>query len=443
MVTHEVLTLANQSFALGSVKRNRHNYTPVKVFSVPIPDQKLVHKSSAVDGEPELEEACANFTLSPIFAHCLDNPWEMIDGIYSNRRSVTHADDIYTLDLADLGMAEESVEQEFIVDVKGVGIPQRHSEFVDFYQMEAFIERHDLAEKLEGLKLSNLPVFSFNEYLTYGTPEGSQDLDIGKCSLEGYEYFKDLGFKLAVSLCTVEYPDEIQGLASEFEIIKPVKLVLAQEKRLMPSFVRAAYFEFGGGGNRQMIERISPDQGVLDGLAEKLAGDIVPYLELPARTTERRGRKLFWDYVGYMESLFVDSNKQTKKDYSWYLAKDWVLAGSGLFFVDLESTTLDREVDSDSELEDDHLLYLTTILKDGFRLLAHYELARRGETSGGRRRRIEADARNLLIQKLNETDHVRIKERPNSFRVTLNYDDQSVGSTRYVISKSELPEVVR
>jgi hypothetical protein len=440
--TYEASYVSHDALRLGSSKKNLHNFDPVDVYEVPV-DESLVMPSDLAEEVGVFDDELKTAIVSPLFAHCLDNPGELLDGpVYSNRRSVTTGT-LYTCDLKNLGMSNRPTKQDFFVDVKGVGIPQRYSKYVDARQVHNFIERHNLTEKLRGKDIENMPVFSLNEYLTYGTPEGSQDVDIGKISLYGFAHFNEMGFKLAVPLCTVKYPEEIQRLAAEFEVVDPARVVLGQEKRLLPSHIRGTYFEFNPGRNPEIARMISEDEGVLRRLSAKIPQDAVKYIELPAQSTWRRMNGFIWDYIGYVESILLDPERQTKKNNSWYLAKDWVLAGSGMYFVDLESMTLDRKVFDEEDLADEHHLYLTTILKDTLRVSTLYDLAVADVGDVRKQRKIERNARERFIAEINKSKHLEAEETENQYRITLNYNDESIRPTEYRIPKNEIPEVVQ
>lgn len=438
MKTIKVSLIKDKTFKLGRRSwRNVHIFEDVETGEMPLSaESSLVKKTSIIKKNPELIKECQSYCLPPIFEYALGQT-HTIKGISSGRRAL-YLPKTYKLNLKSLGSSEEDINQEFVVDVKGSGIRLENSEHVSEEKVKEFIRKHRI-KRFKNKDLSNELIFSRNEYMYFNTPEGAQDVEGGDGSIEAFEYFSKLGFKLAPVVCRITYPLSVQKLAKELDTERALKLKLAQEKRLMPSFVRGAYFENNPGRNKELINLISKDKEVINKLPNIMLEDMTTYFDNLAWTTEKRGSKYYWDCLTNLESVFEEPNNMFDKNYGWYISKDLVLAGTGIYFVDLEGALIDYDAKDRAQLRHQHGLYLTTLLKDFFRLQANYNIAKENKEDSPKKRKIELDSRDALLQRLNQSDYISAVNNKNSVDVTINYE--SIKKEEYKISKTKLPMV--
>ena len=443
MTSLPAILLNNTPVQLGRSRHNRNTFEPLEVFSHALDGRSsLVRRSSLVTPQSQLRPHCATYVLPRLFSECLKERQEAARGIYSGRRAL-YFPETHALDLQQLGWASEEAFQECVVEVKGAGILLNDSEHVTQKDVQAFMQKHRLQEREP---LEDELVFSFNDYRGYETPEGAQHEGKAVTSMEASEYFlstrRAAPVKVAPTLCITTYPATVQALAREFSHGDLVECKLAQEKRLMPSFVRGSYFEHNPGRNPELVRKIHPDSQQLKRLVPVMLEDMRAYFELMALTTEqKKGRAYQWVNVGYLDSVFDDPRQMLGKPYGWYLLKDIVVAPSGLYFVDLECVTLDRTAKSRKELRRQHGLYLTALFKDFFRLLTHYELAVAEEEEPSRMARLEETVREKLIDRLNASPHFQVDlgERHLSLRVKYG----QVKAEQYRLDLQHLPRIVQ
>lgn len=430
----------NKTLRLGRSHRNIHEFKGVRVNSIPISQKSsLVKRSSLVKEHPELIDACRNYSLPPVFAYCLGQQ-NAVEGVSSGRRAFYSPQEKCVLNLKNLGWSKTDLYQEFVVESKGTGIRVKNSEQISKDNIINFIKRHKIYG-IENRNLSDELIFSRNEYMHFDVPEGAQDDWGAHTSLEASEHFLKSGFKIAPVICTIKYPSKVQKLVLEFDTERAiVDLKLAQEKRLMPSFVRPAYFEHNGDRNPEIVRLISDDENVLKSLSDVMLEDIVNYFESVAKTTKRKGSKYHWDCIGNMDRVFDSPENMLEKSYAWYLAKDLVLAGTGLYFVDLEGSLVDQCASSRKDLRCQHKIYLTALFKDFFRLMAHYNVAVKSADNLEENKRIELESREKIVERLNKSDFLKVDSHPDSIQVSLNYE--SIRPEIYKISKERLPMIV-
>ncbi|MBI1969983.1 hypothetical protein HYS48_04785 [Candidatus Woesearchaeota archaeon] len=440
-IDRAVFRLGRKSF------RNVHEFSPVEACIVPLPARtNLVRRSEVARDFPVLAEESRSYCLPPLFAAAL-GIGEAVQATSSGRRSL-YRPSRYPLNLKELGWTEEDVQQEFFVDVKGSGIRLRDAETVSEQDFRRFAERHGI-KRFDHAPVADQLVFSRNQYYKFLVPEGAQDRDIGDNSFWGFEYFSARGFKLAIPICRISYPKAVQRFAKEFDKEEPLEgyamkkplegYVLAQEKRLMPSHVRMAYFENNPGRNEELLRLISDDESVLQELPARMLEDMVRYFEILAETTERRGRGFSWDFLPTLTSVFEDPANLFEKPYGWYVAKDIVVAGTGLYFVDLEDVCVDARAKNLETLRMRQQLYLTVLLKDFSRFLAHYAIALEDEHDPKEQQRIERKVMDDLVSRLNASDCLTVEQNKRAIRVTLHY--QQLRKGEFAIDREHLPVI--
>lgn len=428
--------IANNHFWLGKSQRNLHSYVPLETAGITLGDRTLVEKSKVVKMNKQLLDECQYFNLPIIFAECLGQYAEST-AVLSGRRAL-YLPKKYIMNLKDLGWSSQDVMQEFVVDVKGSGIRLCDSEQVSKEQFKKFAMQHGIKRFTNNFSDNQL-VFSRNRYISFESPEGAQRQGNLYPAVNTFHYFSSKGFKLAPVICGITYPKEVQRLAREFDA-RPIKITLGQEKRLMPSFVRATYFEHNSGREQELLKLISSDRKVLENLEQILTCDMKPYLQTLASDTFNKKGVYSWSHLGDVDRLFDNPDSLYEKNYSWFLAKDIVIAPSGMYFVDMDSGHMVNQTASKEELMSQQQVYLTSALKDFFRLSANYGLALRKPSTREAKRKIEADSRKRVIDALNECDNVKIKDLTNSLTIKLN--SRNIGELNYIIDKVHLPLVV-
>jgi hypothetical protein len=237
---------------------------------------------------------------------------------------------------------------------------------------------------------------------------------------------------------------EIQKLVAELDQDAVMEIFLAQEKRLMPSFVRGTYFEHNDN-HQELVRLISSDERTLKNLAPIIVEDMAHYFENLALTTKNRKSnsdsksKYYWEGLGDLSRLLDHPGNMYEKPGAWYIAKDLVFAGTGLYFVDLEGALTHWEASSREKLRVQHYIYLTALLKDFFRVLTHFRIAVAGERDQFRKSRIEKESREMLMGRLNQSGYLELRTTPRSLELTLNY--AHLPPEKYRIPQERLPLV--
>jgi len=425
---------------LGASSRNIHLFDRVNAVKMPLPfEPRLVRKTSIVKKYKDLEKECKSYILPPVFAYGMTDSPEHIEAISSGNRGIFLPQDKYVLDLKDLGLSKTSLKQEFVVDVKGCGTRLGNSRRISKTAFGKFLRRH----KIKGLakNLENELIFSRNRYLDFETPEGAQDFTQEDYSLDAFETFLDIGFKLAPMIGMFTYPKKVQEFAKEFDSDDFLKEKLVQEKRLMPSFVRASYLEHNRHRNSEIVRMISEDQKVLRSLGDVFVDDMLVYFENLSVNTEKEEEDVHnWCYVGDIARIFKEPERILKREYGWYLVKDLVLAGSGMYFVDHDGCYMEKKARTKEGLKSQQGLYISMLFKDFFRMLTLYNIAVEDEKDPEKQKKIECDSREKIIERLNRSPFIKIAPDKGYIELKLKYE--GISPITYRINKEYLHEVV-
>lgn len=431
---HKASVIKDKTIRLGASRRNILDFRPVSIANVPLSVQSsLVRRTSLVKTYPHLTKECASYVVPPLYAQCFDRR-QIQCAISSGKRALYLPDHKYVINLRDLGCSETDVFQEFVVDIKGAGLRLRNSEHLSEEDARNFLRQHNLPIPNN---ISDMLIFSRNEYLDFDTPEGAQDQWGAQFSRDSYEYFSALGFKIAPVVCTVRYPATIQKLASSFDKNKALEdLILVQEKRLMPSFVRASFLEHNGDRNPELVRAITQNEAQLRALQDIFIEDMLFYFHILAATTERLGSRFYWDCLANIDGVLKNPDKMYNKSYAWYLAKDIVLAPTGMYFVDLEGALVDHDAQGKEELHNQHKIYLTALLKDFTRILTLYNIALRDERDTAKIKNICEASRDTLIARINQTESAKIEQCKETTKVTVHYE--KIKQATYTISNDKI-----
>ncbi|MBI4918401.1 hypothetical protein HY837_00600 [archaeon] len=419
---------------LGVSHRNIHRYERAKasVLSVPV-NSSLIRRSELIKKYPELDKHNSTYLTPRIIGQALESK-ETVEGIYYNGRTLVLPEEKVTLNLKELGWSDKEVFQDFVLETKGSGIKLRRAESINASDVLNFLNNHKLQVPSD---LSNELVFSRNQYIGFDIPEGAHHIYGANHSLSAGRYFSDAGFKIAPSLCLIKYPKKTQHVIGELDKESIfLEDLLAQEKRLMPSFVRAAYFEWEENKPAELLKLISSDTSVLKNLPEIFLDDIMKYFEYLALSTQKRKRTYYSDYLANIDRVFDNPEMMFGKDHSWFLNKDMVLAQTGLYFVDLEGSLVDHEAKSLKEMKRQHELYLLLLFKDFSRLLTQYNITLQDKRNPVL---VEEETRHQFIDKLNKSEFYEVKEKDSSIDLLVKY--QEIKPEKYSLDKKNLPTV--
>jgi hypothetical protein len=435
----------NNTLRLGASRFNVNQFEPVRIAKVP--------RNGAVVRESKLNEKIKTnisdtYFLPEVFADAIQEEGsEVVEGILSGRRAFCFPNETQNINLKEFGWSKEDVFQEFVVDVKGAGIKLNTSEYMRESDLIGFLRYHRLSGKFSS-NLGNQLVFSFNDYKQFGIPEGAQLKQSAQTSLKGTNYFLKNGkVKIAPTACMIVYPEKVHSLANELSYENEMlDCILTQEKRLMPSFVRASYLEYNPGRNSEIVRMVNDDKKKLEELVDVMMDDVVSHFEVipetARQTRETKGKEseFQWMNVGYTSSIFKDPDKLFGKPCGWFIVKDIVISNSGLYFVDMETVEM-LKTESKKEMEENHKLHFTTLFKDFFRFFANYEIAVAEESDASKMEKIESDSRHKLIERISQSKYFEIGKKKNNLELNVSY--KTMEPKKYSIDYAYLPKVVR
>ncbi len=425
--------IQNKVLRLGSSPRNIHRYEKAKASVMPLrTDSSLIRKSELIGKFPELKKYSGDYFIPPVIGHALGSK-ELVEGIYYNGRTLILPQEKITLNLKDLDWSKEDLFQDFIVEIKGSGIKLKRAESITAADVIAFSNQHKLKT---SANLAEELIFSRNPYIDFDVPEGAHHIYGAHHSLSAGRYFSHAGFKIAPSFCSIKYPKKTQEIIKEFDGRRSLDDALAQEKRLMPSFVRAAYFEWSENKPEELLQLISSDTSLLKKLPEIFLEDMMKYFDYLAFATQKRKGIYYSDYLANIDRVFDNPERMFQKDYSWFLNKDLVLAQSGIYFVDLEGSLIDHEAKTLKEMKQQHELYFLLLFKDFTRLLTLYNIALQNDRDPIR---VEEETRHQLIERLNKSEFYEVKENSNNIELLVKYDE--IKQEKYSLDKRHIPSV--
>lgn len=438
MHSHKAAIIRDGAFRLGQSRVNVDQFLQRELLEIPInlEEESRLPKSPIINGCTK--ELVDKYFLPPIFGKLVEGERKEVEGIVSGKRAMCFPDRKVDLQLQTFGWSEEPATQEFVVDVKGCGLRLLRSEVVSQHEVEQIARKHGL--ELDKRFPDSL-IFSLNGYRVFDTPEGAQ----GECSalesIDSTEYFtgkSPVKLKIAPTFQMVYYTEKVQDVAEELGGKgNDYEGYLVQEKRLLPSLVRATYLQHNPGKSVELARMVGGD---LEKVVSTYIKDAADYFDVLVKTTVKKpSGKIAWTNVGYTASVFEEPNNMLEKPYAWYLAKDIVLASSGMYFVDGECIHRNNTVSSARDMKKHHELYLITLFKDFFHTIALYKAGASGVTNEEGIKSIEQDVRTRLIDELNRRGNFKASQNRSGIDIKVMY--QNVRSQKYSIKSKYLPRV--
>jgi hypothetical protein len=301
------------------------------------------------------------------------------------------------LDLPRLGWGRARVAVD--VEVKGAGSDTD----------QVCLDEADLTRVLDGhpalasswARASSDPSAVMASLATYlGRNRGGQSRAAAKAAVVSSEaMLRQASLKIAPSWMAVAQSEEahehLRIVSAAARQADPLYGgTVANELRLTPGSVRAAYFDTAASDAelRRWARRVATDPQDLATCSDEMVEDVRRHLELLALSTvpSASGISCRWTKVGDVHLMFQPGTNRRyddadeyrhKRTAAWFLAKDEVVVGAaGKFFVDMESLWPDEHgfvslLGADLALH--HELAVLTVLRDHVRVCTQFDVARR------------------------------------------------------------------
>ncbi len=367
-----------------------------------------------------------------------------------------------TLNLKDLGWAEEDTYQEFIPEIKGCGAKMKDAG-VSYSSIRTVADeegKESLAKLVDNLSevTNDALCMTSRDYLE--RPLGSQveAYEIHGLKLSKLEQGR-FPIKFTPVLAVTPLPEQVQ---EQIRLLnKAVKLdegeelceygpeEYAQGIRLTPSTVRALYFDYARTDSKlsELVQRVSTDQDTLEKTAKEMIKDSRRYMEVLTESTKEHPKGYTWSKVGDIHLAWSaeedpeiwDSEEATEyrneHDFAWCLAKDMTIAaGTGYWFVDLESLRagpvqeLCEPYDNISAKKDllrKQGMYMISVLRDHARVNTQFEIGRqsykRGPVSFREKKEIQEDVLDAMVEEIDKSEDISIQREDHHLQINLKY----------------------
>jgi len=357
------------------------------------------------------------------------------------------------LNLADYGWAEQPLFQECVMELKGAG-----ALFSDAGLSNRYAKYFS--------SLHGTPALCVTELSDRGRPKGAQKELIGKYTLATSKkmFSRDIPIKIAPVVTITKFPSEVvDTIASLSTFLSSTEERydaggFIQEVRLTPSTVRAIYFDKARTDSelRTLCSRVSENAGVLRHASNALFTDVRKYLEVLCLTTRKTGAGYSWTRVGDIRLAWKKeddddwneaevANYKYNHDFAWYLAKDITIAGTGAWFVDMESYFTGSKKDRSTlpnDLYKRQEIYVLCVLRDFTRVLTQFEIGRalfeRKSLSYNQRSTIQDEVFERVIAECNKSNHIAVQRKHNNIVVNIGYEKTPSLELSTTISDREL-----
>ncbi|MBI4448094.1 hypothetical protein HY643_03880 [Candidatus Woesearchaeota archaeon] len=378
-------TTAGQAYKWGCDSRG-DLIEQTSLAKVQLKNNNLFINNGLVQKIPQLKQACNSAVIPRLVA---PNAQDIISATKTGGRTFLLEDKV-TIDLSLFGWGEEGETQEFGIEIKGagadkgIGLPWydtllRNLKINKSNKYKAYAK---LYKELKSSQLSLKPIqlqyvlSIMTEEFGDGRPSGGQNLNFAIGALEDsirYAKAKN-GIKIAPVFEIVPLPKEV---AHNIRLISGNHSYIgniAQEKRLMPSTIRGIYF--GDIKNNVLIKRLCGALGKnpiqRENVYKKMVEDSAQFLEIIPKHAKRTKKGYSWHRVGDIKNAYNRSNVFWDDPVAFYLAKDVVIAPSGIYFVDLESFEPNEKC-SEENFQLRQEMYITNIFKDFTKILGAFK----------------------------------------------------------------------
>lgn len=345
----------------------------------------------------------------------------------------------FSLDLSKFGWGQPGEMQEFAVEVKGAGSEDR----AICGKLKKLAEKHKWASNvLKEMGFStttefNGPSLDFALSITreenHHRPTGGQNVGYAVGALE---YSKKCAqgkspIKIAPVVEILDLPREIITKINHLEATLPsgdrgtYKGIISQEKRLMPSSLRGIHFDTA---SPELIVKLCKSIGKTkrerESAYQKMVEDAAKFLEVLPLKTRRAKNGYRWMRIGdihlvYQDPFFLQDTTPH------FIAKDIVIAQSGVYFVDLESLD-ENEKATESNLKQRQEYYITAVLRDFTRIFTAYRVGlllcnENRICDLPMRQEEEVKVVYDLVAKINDTPNLSANIRKGCIKLGINY----------------------
>ncbi len=360
--------------------------------------------------------------------------------------------------LQEYGWSTTPQTQEFCVEVKGAGTEPE----VAGLTMQQLTQESagPLGRRVRAQVRRGDEPFVATRGSYYGKPWGAQDLSFAHHSLlVSKDLLRQFPVRIAPTFAINPYPDAVNTVVEQLTALAPeserTEEDPVQELRLVPSTVRMIYLDTAQDPQlAQLCKRISPERKTQEGALDILTADVRGYLEVPARTGQQRGDRYRWVKLGDIELKWIDDDgkwsepkieRYRRAQRSWVYAKDVVIAPTGTWLVDLESSSRFHALDG-SESWDRFVrkqgIYALGVLRDFTRVAARMgvgiRLAAGDHVSETQRRDIERETLERVIAQVNRSDVISMEPEGDGYRITWRYPQLANRTAQTRIERSEL-----
>lgn len=354
------------------------------------------------------------------------------------------------INLADFGWSDEPIMQEMMYEIKGGGtlISDAGVTLKKLKRAAKEVSEKKLEELVKNLMKGDSDYLCITSKSDRGRPKGSQLARYSDHSKNvTIMLYQNFPVKFAPLLSVSSLPDSVKNqinivnrtLKSKEERVHCTDYT--QEIRLNPSDVRAIYFDKANTDEDliKLCSRVSKKVSVLDNASEAMLADSRRYLEVLAKHTMSNYGSYLWAKLGDIHLSWAKDGEvewddkeaneyKTDKPFAWYLAKDITVAGTGFWFVDLESLRagpVHQLCDDKSDLDRKQEHYVICVLRDFQRVITKFEIGKQllkgKEVPHQKRKGIQEHIIRRMLKEINKSEHISLKRRKGKLHLKINY----------------------